>query len=246
MLMPDATHTLAVATVPAAPLSVAELPHSSPWSDEASFVLAMRMAKCLSASSIVPDTYRGEQNIGSSMIALEMANRMRIPLLEVFQNLHIIHGRPSWSSTFIISRINSSGKFSPLSFRLDGAGDDRGCVAFARRTPGGEPCESVRITIALAKAEGWATKAGSKWRTMPDQMLQYRAAAFFARAHAPELLSGVVYTQDEIIDVEGAPVAPPRIATARSKSAPVVTFGKPEIAPEPAAPAEPAPEGGLL
>ena len=49
--------------------------------------------------------------------------------------------------------------------------------------------------MAMAKAEGWL--ANSKWRTMPEQMLAYRAAAFFARVHCPDLLMGV--------QVEGEP-----------------------------------------
>jgi hypothetical protein len=34
----------------------------------------------------------------------------------VMQHLHIIHGRPSWSSSFIIAMVNCCGRFSPLRF----------------------------------------------------------------------------------------------------------------------------------
>jgi len=34
------------------------------------------------------------------------------------------------------------------------------------------------------------SKAGSKWLTMPQQMLAYRAAAFFARVYCPSELMG--------------------------------------------------------
>ena len=45
--------------------------------------------------------------------------------------------------------------------------------------------------MKMAKAEGWLSKAGSKWQTMPLQMLQYRAYTFFARVNCPEKLLGV-------------------------------------------------------
>jgi hypothetical protein len=51
----------------------------------------------------------------------------------------------------------------------------------------------------MAKAEGWSTKNGSKWLTMPGQMLRYRAASFWSRAYASDLSLGF-YTQDEVKD----------------------------------------------
>lgn len=39
----------------------------------------------------------------------------------------------------------------------------------------------------------------SKWKTMPQIMLRYRAASFFARMNCPELTLGF-YTQEEVID----------------------------------------------
>ncbi|MEG2268721.1 MAG: recombinase RecT, partial [Acinetobacter sp.] len=64
--------------------------------------------------------------------------------------------------------------------------------------------ESSKISMEMAVKEGWYTKNGSKWKTMPEQMLRYRAASFFGRVYAPELLMGlrsVEEEQDRIIDV---------------------------------------------
>ncbi|WP_180023386.1 hypothetical protein [Acinetobacter sp. YH1901134] len=64
--------------------------------------------------------------------------------------------------------------------------------------------ESSKISIEMAVKEGWYTKNGSKWKTMPEQMLRYRAASFFGRVYAPELLMGlrsVEEEQERIIDV---------------------------------------------
>jgi len=51
----------------------------------------------------------------------------------------------------------------------------------------------------MAVAEGWFGKAGSKWQTMPEVMLRYRAASFFGKLYAPELLMGI-QTAEEIHD----------------------------------------------
>jgi len=120
----------------------------------------------------------------------------------VMQNMNIIHGRPSWSSQFIISAINACGKFSPLRFDWEGTeGEDTwGCRAYATELSTGEVLKGSKVTIKLAKDEGWYSKAGSKWKTMPEQMLMYRAGAFFGRIYAPEIMNGM-QTREEVLDV---------------------------------------------
>jgi hypothetical protein len=118
------------------------------------------------------------------------------------QNLDIIHGRPGWRATFIIATINASNRFTPLRFRWEGkAGTDTwGCRAVAKDRESGEECIGALITLATAKAEGWSAKNGSKWKTIPEQMLMYRAASFWGRVYAPEKMLGMS-TGDELEDV---------------------------------------------
>lgn len=163
----------------------------------ANFEGAQRMAKMLAESDMVPDQYK--KNIPNTVIALEMANRIGASPLAVMQNLYIVYGKPAWSSQFLISCVNASGKFSPLRYALTGTGDDLGCTAWATDRAN-EKLESPRVTIGMAKAEGWFQRNGSKWKTMPDLMLRYRAATLFARLYAPELTMGI-QADDEIIDI---------------------------------------------
>jgi hypothetical protein len=60
--------------------------------------------------------------------------------------------------------------------------------------------EGPTVTMEMAKAEGWLDKPGSKWKTMPELMLKYRAAAFFGRLYAPEIMMGL-YSADEVVDI---------------------------------------------
>ena len=78
------------------------------------FELVQRQAKALSLSTMIPKDY--QNNIPNTLVALEMAQRLGASPLMVMQNLHIIHGRPSWSSTFIIAALNSCGRFTALRF----------------------------------------------------------------------------------------------------------------------------------
>jgi hypothetical protein len=175
------------------------------FADSGSFEMAQRMAMALSKSELIPKAYQG--NIPSTMIALELSKRTGVSPIMVMQNLHVIQGKPSWSSSFIIAVINSYKKFSmPLNFELKGEGDKRSCIAFTTGTDG-QRYESPEVNIKMAVDEGWMSKSGSKWKTMPDLMLRYRSAAFFGRLYCPELLMGM-QAEDEVIDVTPSKIDP--------------------------------------
>jgi hypothetical protein len=165
--------------------------------DAQAFELAQRQAKALASSDLVPEQYKGKT--ANCLIALEISHRTGASALMVMQNLNIIHGRPAWSSQYIISAVNACGRFSPLRFRMTGEGDGRVCVAWAK-DKSGEVLEGPPASIKLAKEEGWFQKNGSKWKTMPENMLMYRAASFFGRLYAPDILMGMK-SQDEISDM---------------------------------------------
>jgi len=166
------------------------------------FETAQRMANCLSNSSIIPTAYQKKPE--NCLIALDMANRMGANPIMVMQNLYIVHGNPGWSSKFLIACLNQCGKFSPLRYEFEGeeGTDDWSCYAYAIDKKTGETLKGGKVSIKTAKAEGWYQKEGSKWKTIPQLMLMYRAAAFFQRVYAPEISMGFM-TSEEIEDVEG-------------------------------------------
>jgi hypothetical protein len=174
--------------------------------DMKTFEHAQRVAKMLSSSNLIPKEYQG--NIQNTMIALEMAHRIGASPLMVMQNLYVVHGKPGWSSTFIIAAINSCRRFSPLRFVMDGTGDDYGCQCWAYDLATNEKLEGPKVTLKMARAEGWVEKTGSKWKTMPELMFRYRAAAFFGRLYAPDILMGM-QTMEEIVDVRPGPAVGP-------------------------------------
>jgi len=164
------------------------------------FETRQRQAVALSQSDIIPEAYKGK--ISNCLLAIEMAERMNLPALQVIQNLDIIYGKPSFSSKFLIGAVNSCGKFSPLRFEMSGQEntDEWGCRAYATDLFSGEVVHGPKITLGIARAEGWVQKKGSKWQTMPELMLHYRAGTLFSRLYAPEISLGM-QTTDEIIDI---------------------------------------------
>ena len=241
---------LTVATQQAQPLSA--------FSSENAFVSVQRMAKALASSTLVPDAYRGEANLGNCIIALELSQRIGASVMAVMQSMVPIHGKPTWSASFLIATVNSCGRFSPMRFRWVGkeGTDEWGCRAFAVERDSNLELVGALVTIAMAKVEGWYGKSGSKWKTMPEQMLQYRAGAFWCRTYAPEIALGMhtseevqdtpaaqqvvqsVTVSSSIMDVTPTSPAPVEPKPRKKKEAEAIAIVEP---PAPAAP-EPAPE----
>ena len=206
------------------------------------FSKALQMAKVMASSSMVPSQYQGDRNVPNVIVAMELAHRIGISPFMVMQNLHVIQGRPSWASPFLIAMVDQSGRFEPLKFLIDGEGDGRGCVAWTKLRLTGERLDGPRVDIAMAKAEGWYGRNGSKWKTMPEVMLRYRAAAFFARLYAYDLVCGL-QTADEVIDVDPieAPKSGPSLAQELLGQAVVLPADPGQPAEEPVREAEPLP-----
>jgi hypothetical protein len=121
--------------------------------------------------------------------------------MAVMQSMVPIHGKPTWSASFLIATVNSCGRFSPMRFRWVGkeGTDEWGCRAYAVERDSNLELVGALVNINMAKVEGWYGKSGSKWKTMPEQMLQYRAGAFWCRTYAPEIALGM-HTSEEIQD----------------------------------------------
>ena len=165
------------------------------------FALLQRMANMFVGSTLVPEQFRGQNNYGNCVIALNMAQRLGADPLMVMQNLYVVYGTPSWSSKFMIAMFNQCGRYESIHYEETGkkGTDTQGVIAWAKEKSTGEILKGPEVTIKTAKDEGWYGKNGSKWKTMPEQMLRYRAASWFIRTTAPELSMGL-QTVDEVKD----------------------------------------------
>ena len=165
-----------------------------------------KLAEKLATSSLLPDEFKGHpENV---LIALGMADKMGLDPFTVCQNLHLVKGRLSWSGSFCKTLIEKTGQFKDLDLIYIGkeGTDERGCYLEATRIRDGKRIKGNTVTVKLAKDEGWWSrkdkygKETSKWGSMTEQMLGYRAMAFFARLYTPEALNGVM-TSEESMDI---------------------------------------------
>ena len=168
----------------------------------------MEMSGMLAKSTIVPVAYQNRPE--NCFIALDMANRMGVSPFIIMQNLHVIQGKPSFSGSAIASMIRSNPNLKDVELVYVGeeGKDTWGAYITAINVKNGKKLKGGTVTIAISKKEGWFQKSGSKWQTMPELMLAYRAYAWFGRVYTPEVMMGL-HSTDEIVDrVEGAEKTP--------------------------------------
>lgn len=170
------------------------------------FKAKMEIYGALAVARAIPPHFRSPADL---LMAHVMSESMNVPMIEVVQNMVLINGSPHWRSDYLIDRINSSGLFAtPLDWTVTGTGDAMEAVCFATRRDG--VVVSERVTMKEAIDDGWTKNA--KYRSMPETMLRYRAAAKFWRFRAKGALRGPSLTDVEvetIAVVEAPPVATP-------------------------------------
>ena len=148
--------------------------------------------------------------------------------MHVFKAVHEVHGNIGFSAEFLIGMINKSLAWGNVNYEEDGEDGGR-CRVWVIRKEDNEVCRGTWISLKLAKAEGWVNKSGSKWQTMPEQMLRYRAVTFWMRTYAPELLYGL-NTTDELEDIHAPAI--PQSTGMGGEATPIVTADGVELQPD--------------
>jgi hypothetical protein len=176
------------------------------------FEAMWKIATVLAKSDMIPKQFMNSP--ANCIIALNLAERLRVDPFMMMQSMYVVHGRPGIEAKLTIALVEATGKYSPLKFKVEGKGKtDKGvtrpdsCTAYATELKSGEIIEGPTVTWEMAKAEGWTDPKGtqiSKWQTMPDLMFRYRAATFFARVNCPGSTFGL-RTLDELEDIEMIP-----------------------------------------
>lgn len=156
-----------------------------------------KIATQYSKSDLVPENYKGKpQNV---IIALGMAQKTGFDVYTIMNNLNIVKGKASWSGSFCRTLIEATGLYRDLDLIEVGerGKDTWGYYAQAVRKTDGKIVKGATVTMEMAKAENWLKN--SKWTTMPELMMQYRALAFFARVYASSAINGI-QTDEEVED----------------------------------------------
>lgn len=181
-------------------LAEANITTLNPYGSKEAFNELYTKATYLAKSDLVPDSYRNKPS--NCMIALETSNRLGVSPLFVMEQLAIVRGKRSWSGQACSLLVNNYPKFKEVELVYVGkeGQDDWGAFVQAVRKDNGKTVKGTTVTMKMAKDEGWTSNV--KWRSMPAQMLGYRAYSFFARLYCADVLNGFM-TEGESEDAYG-------------------------------------------
>lgn len=157
-----------------------------------SFEEAWRFAQVMAKSTMVPRDYLGKpENI---MVAIQMGDEIGLGPMQAMQNISIIQGRPSVWGDAALALVLGSPVCEYVHETHEGEGDALTAVCEAKRKGAPHP---VRVTFGIAnakKAQLWG-KSGP-WQQYPERMLKLRARGFALRDAFPDVLRGVITTEE--------------------------------------------------
>lgn len=160
---------------------------------------AYKFAEIMAKSDIIPQHYRNKP--ANVFIAVQTAYRMNLDPMLVMQNTYVVGGKLGMNTTFAISLANNSGLFANgIRYKVAGQGNDLRVTAYTNLKKTEEEI-SYTVTMKEAQAENWTKN--TKYRTLPELMLRYRAATLLIRTHAPEVMNGM-HMIEELEDVSAA------------------------------------------
>ena len=191
------------------------------------FVQIKEIATALASSDLIPPHF--QKKPANVLLALEFAHRNDIAPFAAMQSMFVISGKVGMTAAMAISLARKHGVWKSLSYKVTGQGPSLSVTAIAKLHDDTEA--TATVTLAMAQEAGWTRNA--IYKSIPEQMLRYRAATFLIRSHFPEVLSGMS-TTDELYDVDAAKAPAPRDVTPK-KAATVETKPKEIEATEPTA-----------
>ncbi|MCP4833089.1 MAG: recombinase RecT [Gammaproteobacteria bacterium] len=198
--------------------------------DGGSFEHMYRVAKCMSAGSLVPASLKGatpDETAANCLRVVEQAQRWGFSPFAVMDHASVVHGKLMWEGKLVSAALDATLGIK-LKYNYSGNGQQRKVVV-----TGSVDGEDMTVEGTVA---GWKTsKNGSPWEKagQHDQMLAYRGAREWTRRYAPSAILGV-YTQDEFDEKPG-------IRNVTQPAAPINPFegrtpkieAKPEPTPKP-------------
>ena len=179
-----------------------------------------RIANMFSRTKLIPVRFQyspGNPNAASDCaVAILMAQRLGVNEVMFLQNCYVVKGTPAIEAKLAVTRLHKSGLLSKgcrvdYEKTLDKNGKVLTCRAVVEVGENNDEIVGAEINWQMINGEGWSTKDGSKWKTMPELMFEYRSAMFLIRSRFPEVILGM-QSKEELDDTFGAGAADGRLS----------------------------------
>lgn len=181
---------------------------------------AHQLATSLSRTSFVPKAFQG--NAADATAAIMLGDELGLSPIAALRSIYIISGTPALYARTMVALAMSHGH----EIWTEESSDRQVTVCGRRR--GQEHVERSTWTIDRARKAGYTNN--KKYETDPQAMLYSKAAAEIARKIAPDVLSGVPFSVE---DLELEPENQPKTTVSRIPASAKVSRASKPAPPEP-------------
>lgn len=162
-----------------------------------------RFAQHVCKTEFVPKEFRGDP--GSTMVAMEYALELGLPMLQGLQNIMVVNGRPSIWGDLGLAMVEASGLQEDFFEDFEGTPyeDSFRAICISKRRGRTRPTIWQYSVLDAKVAKLWGKKGrdnqDTPWTTNPKRMLQMRARWFVLRNAYADVLRGL-YGREEMED----------------------------------------------
>jgi hypothetical protein len=169
----------------------------------------LRFANVVAKTDFAPKDFRGKPE--SCFLAIQHGAEIGLTPMQSLQNIACINGRPSIWGDAALALVLGSSACEYVRERVEGEGDSAVAICEAKRRSQAVPV-TARFSVADAKRAALWGKSGP-WTQYPARMLQLRARGFALRDGFPDVLKGLITTEEAedypTVDATPAPAALP-------------------------------------
>ena len=197
---------------------------------------AIQFSEMLANSNMVPKQYMGKpQDI---MVCIQWGMEMGLAPMQALQNIAVINGKPSVYGDAMMALVQASPVCDGVEESIEDETTANPVAVCVARRKGRAPV-TVRFSVEDAKRADLWGKQGP-WSAYPKRMLQMRARGFALRDAYPDVLKGLISTE-EAQDYPEETKRPPKDITPRNPldalqapapvkaPAPAVEFTAPDV-----------------
>jgi hypothetical protein len=152
---------------------------------------AVQFAEMMASSTMVPQEYRGKP--ANILLALQLGAELGLSPLQAVQSIATVNGRPSVYGDAALALVRASPVCDDIIETFEGTGEDAVAICTAKRR--GKAPVIGRFSVRDAKRAHLWGKQGP-WSQYPRRMMQMRARSFALRDAFPDVLRGLIVSEE--------------------------------------------------
>jgi len=156
---------------------------------------AIHFSEMLAKSQMIPKQYQGKPE--DILVAVQWGYEIGLAPMQALQNISVINGRPSVFGDAAMALVQSSSACEDIEEFVEGEGTSNPVAVCVAKRKGRKPVTS-KFSVEDAKRANLWGKQGP-WTQYPKRMLQMRARGFALRDAFPDVLKGLI-TSEEAMD----------------------------------------------